>query len=212
MKKIILIGAGGHCKSCIEVIESLEAFSIEGILDPNLLVGSTLLGYSLIGDDAMIPSLIKQGYAFLITIGQIQTSTSRKIVFDKIKQAGGTMITLVSPHAIVSKHAIIGEGTVVLHGAVVNADVVIRENCIINTSAIIEHDVQVGAHSHISTNAVLNGAVKIGVNCFIGSGSILVQGVSVDDDVIIGANATVLNSIPKASTYVGTPAQPLKKI
>jgi len=33
MKKIILIGAGGHCKSVIDVIEQEARFEIAGIID-----------------------------------------------------------------------------------------------------------------------------------------------------------------------------------
>ena len=35
MKKIILFGAGGHCKSCIEIIENSSEYIIEYILDIN---------------------------------------------------------------------------------------------------------------------------------------------------------------------------------
>ena len=35
MKKIILIGNGGHCKSCIDVIESTKKFKIMGMIDNN---------------------------------------------------------------------------------------------------------------------------------------------------------------------------------
>ena len=33
MKPIILIGGGGHCISCIDVIEMTKEFSILGIID-----------------------------------------------------------------------------------------------------------------------------------------------------------------------------------
>jgi len=33
MKKLILIGAGGHCKSCIDVIENENKFKIVAIID-----------------------------------------------------------------------------------------------------------------------------------------------------------------------------------
>ena len=33
MKKIILIGGGGHCRSCIDVIESTKMFKIIGIIN-----------------------------------------------------------------------------------------------------------------------------------------------------------------------------------
>ena len=33
MKEILLIGAGGHCLSCIDVIESEKKFKIVGLID-----------------------------------------------------------------------------------------------------------------------------------------------------------------------------------
>ena len=33
MKDIILIGAGGHCESCIEIIEKEKKFKILGLVD-----------------------------------------------------------------------------------------------------------------------------------------------------------------------------------
>ena len=33
MKKIILIGAGGHCMSCVDVIELQHKFKIVGLID-----------------------------------------------------------------------------------------------------------------------------------------------------------------------------------
>ena len=49
--KIILIGGGGHCKSCIEVIESKGDFVIAGIIDVKEKIGTSLLGYPVIGCD-----------------------------------------------------------------------------------------------------------------------------------------------------------------
>ena len=34
MDKLLLIGAGGHCQSCIEVIEQNNKYLIAGIVDP----------------------------------------------------------------------------------------------------------------------------------------------------------------------------------
>ena len=33
MKNIVLIGAGGHCKSCIDVIELEKRFKVVGLID-----------------------------------------------------------------------------------------------------------------------------------------------------------------------------------
>ena len=49
MKKIILVGGGGHCKSVIDVIEQEGKFKIAGIIDRPNLLGSKILGYKFIG-------------------------------------------------------------------------------------------------------------------------------------------------------------------
>ena len=46
MKKIILIGSGGHAKSCVDVIEMEKKFKIVGFVDKN---SKKLLGYKKIG-------------------------------------------------------------------------------------------------------------------------------------------------------------------
>ena len=60
-KQIILIGAGGHCKSCIDVLESENKFEIIGILDLPNRFGQDILGYKIIGNDNDIPQLAKDG-------------------------------------------------------------------------------------------------------------------------------------------------------
>ena len=57
MKKIILIGGGGHCKSVIDVIEQEAQFKIAGIVDKSELLGSKILGYQVIGNDFDLENL-----------------------------------------------------------------------------------------------------------------------------------------------------------
>ena len=56
MKKIILIGSGGHAKSCVDVIEMEKKFKIIGFVDKN---SKELLGYKKIGSDDDLKKLLK---------------------------------------------------------------------------------------------------------------------------------------------------------
>ena len=97
---IILVGAGGHCKSCIEVIEAAGNYTIKGILDAKVAAGSRLLNYEVLGGDEKIVELA--GHAnnyFLITVGQIESPGIRLQIAQKIKKAGGKMATVVDPGA-----------------------------------------------------------------------------------------------------------------
>lgn len=178
--KIILLGAGGHCRSCIDVIEGEGRFKVAGIVDRiGADASSSLLGYPIIGTDADLPELRKQ-YAFaFVTVGQIRNSLVRRRLFDQLKELAYELPTIISPHAYVSDHAQVGAGSIVMHHALVNAGACVGENCIINTKALIEHDVQIGADCHISTGAVVNGGVNVGLGAFLGSNSVSVQEISI---------------------------------
>ncbi len=209
-KALILIGGGGHCKACIEVIESTDKYIIHGILDAPSRLGQSVLGYPIVGTDSDAASYIQQGYNFMVTIGQVGASQARTHQFDHLKAAGAIFPVVISPFARVSPHSSIGEGSIIMHGAVINADAQVGANCIINTGAIIEHDCRVGSHVHVSTGAILNGNCEIGNSCFIGSHATLNQQVYVILGTVVGAAALVNRSIHEAGVYVGVPAQKIK--
>ena len=195
MKKIILVGGGGHCKSCIDVIENENKYKIIGIIDKKK---NFLLNYKVYPESHINKNLIKNNFAF-VAVGHIKNYKVRVKLFNKYKDLGFKMPTIISPSAYISKHAVIGQGTIVMHGAIVNAGAVIGNNCIINTNSLIEHDVVIGDHTHISTEATINGGVIIGDKVFIGSRSIIRDNISVGEGSIVGANSYVKKNLKKNS-------------
>lgn len=203
-KDLILIGGGGHCKSVIDVAES-AGYNILGILDMPEEFGKSVLDYKVIGTDDDIPQFADKA-EFIITVGFIKSPAIRMRIFDKVREAGGKLATIIASTAHVSQYASLGEGTVVMHQAVVNADARIGENCIINTFCNIEHDAVIGDQCHISTGTMVNGDCKVGKMCFIGSQSVLSNGVNICDDVIVGVGSLVRKNILKPGIYSGNPA------
>jgi sugar O-acyltransferase (sialic acid O-acetyltransferase NeuD family) len=206
-KKIVLVGGGGHCKSVIDVIEMEGSYSIAGIIDIKEKLGLRILGYEICWTDEHIAELVKKYENFLITIGQIRNPDARITLYEKIKGLEGKMPVLVSPKAHVSRHATIGEGTVVMHHAVVNAEASVGKNNILNTGCLLEHDVEVGDHCHVSTKAVINGGTRIGDRVFVGSSSVLSQTISVGSDSVISSGSVVRKSIPAHAMAFGNPAR-----
>ncbi len=203
MKPLILIGGGGHCKSVIEVAESVNR-PIRGILDLPSEVGKEIAGYPVIGTDDTIPEYI-DSCEYLVTIGFIKNPEKRIGLYSRIQNLGGTFATLIASTAHVSRHACIGPGSVVMHNAFVNTGAKIGNNVIINTFCNIEHDVVIGNHCHISTGTMVNGDCKIGDNCFIGSQSVIVNGIHIGKNIIIGAGSTVPADIETPGIYIGSP-------
>ena len=198
MKSLLLVGGGGHCHSCIDVIEAAGMYQIEGVVQPKAS-SELILGYPVIGSDDDLPQLLKKSKSALITVGQIKTSETRIRLFDLLKKLDAEFPIVVSPKAYCSKHSVIGEGSIIMHGAVVNAGARIGNNCIVNSQALVEHGVEIDDHCHISTGARINGDVDIGRGSFIGSGVIIREGVRVGENVIIGAGQLVMRDVPSGT-------------
>jgi len=200
---IILIGGGGHCRACIDVIETEGRFKIYGIIDPNIPVGSSVLGYPIIGSDKDLPYILSDIPCVFITIGQIKNSKPRFNMFEYISNLNASIPIIRSPMAYVSQYATIDNGSIIMHGSQVGSNARIGANCIINSQSLIEHDAVISDHCHIATGAKVNGSVRIGPRCFIGSGAILREGITIGRDSIVGAGLYVPNNIPDGSVYVG---------
>lgn len=188
-EKIILIGGGGHCRSCIDVIEMEGKYEISGIIDTREKSGEKILGYKIIGTDDDLESLASAHQNFIITIGHLENPARRIEIFNNLKSIGVHLPVIVSPLAHVSKHAKVEEGTIIMHYAMVNSGAMIGKNCIINTKALVEHDTQIGNHCHISTSATVNGNCNVGDRCFIGSNSTVVHQRNVPSNTFIRAHS-----------------------
>jgi sugar O-acyltransferase (sialic acid O-acetyltransferase NeuD family) len=207
VKPIILIGAGGHCASCVEVVESADEWSIAGLVDTPERLGASLLGYGVIATDLELAALAARFGAALITVGQVGAPGPRRRLFDAARDAGFALPVIVASTSRISRHAAIGDGTIVMHRSFVNAGARIGLNCILNTGSIVEHDSIVGDHGHVSTGVIVNGGCSVGDCVMIGSGAVLLSGVSVAPGCIIGAGAVVTKDIREAGVYVGCPAR-----
>ncbi len=209
-KKIILIGGGGHCKSCIDIIEQLDTYEIFGILDVSEKLGQQISGYKVIGNDDAINTYSQQGFCFLITLGQIKSALRRKKLFDYLTEIEATIETIISPLAYVAKSAQIGTGSIIMHNATIIASSKIGSNCIINTGSTIEHDAVVGNHCHISTHVIINGECQIGNEVFVGSNSTISSQISISDKIVIGAGTVVISALSNQGVYVGNPSKLIK--
>ena len=191
MKEIVLIGGGGHCRSVIDVIEQEGLFEIAGIVDQPELLGTDVLGYSVIGNDSDLERLAKKYQYALVTVGQIKSPSLRIKLFDLASEAGFILPSIISPNAYVSQHASIGNGVVVMHDALINASTTIGDNCIVNSKALIEHDCRISEHCHISTSVTINGGVTIESSCFIGSGATTRESIIIKKESFIKAGSIV---------------------
>ena len=206
MSGVVIIGAGGHGRVIASILEAANT-KIAGFIDSGVKGD---LPYPVLGSDADIPKLIKEGTinSFIIGLGSVKGGASiRATLFDKMIAAGLAPAVAIHPTAILSPGVKLGAGTVVMAGAIINIATSIGKNCIINTGAIIDHDGDVGDHVHIGPGVTLSGHVRVGDNSLIGVGSTIRQSITVGKDVTLGAGSVVVSDISSGVTAFGNPAK-----
>ena len=195
MDEIILVGAGGHARSCIDVIEMSGQFKVIGLVERDEVSNQENFGYPVIGTDEDLPNLRQKCANALITVGQIKSPKIRMKLYQLLKELDFTLPVIVSPHAYVSKHARIGEGSIIMHGVIINANAKIGNNCIINNKSLIEHDAVIGDYCCIATGVNINGEVSVGNETFIGSCAVTKHEISIGKNCVIGAGVVLKNDI-----------------
>lgn len=169
--KLLIIGSGGHAKSCIEIIENIQKFKIMGLIDSKK--NKTINKYKVIFSDNEIMKIKSISKNLVLGLGSVDNTNKRAEIFERYKKLGFNFPTIIAKGATVSKNSKIGKGTIIFNHVLINSGASIGENCIINNKTLIEHDVKIEDHAHISTNVTINGNCKIGEKAFLGSGTIL---------------------------------------
>src|SRR5688572_18922654 len=209
MTRVVGLGAGGHAKVVIEILQLMGGYEVEGLLDPRKdLHGSEVAGVPVLGDDSLLSELYSRGVrdAF-IGLGTTGDTRLRKQLYDKTRSSGFQIVSSIHPAASLSKSAVLGHGVTVMAGAIINASAQLGDNVIVNTAAIVEHDCVIGNHVHIATGARLSGGVIVNDGAHIGLGSLIRQKIIVGHSAIVGMGAVVVKNVPADVTVVGVPAE-----
>ena len=150
MKKLLIIGAGGHGRVVAEIAEATGLYEIIDFVDDN--------SPNAVGRITALENLYKEYDSAFVGIGD---NHLRFELIHKLEAIGYEVPVLIHPTAYVSKSATIEKGTVLEPKAVVNTNTYIGLGCIISVGAIVDHDVKIGTCCHINAGAVVKAGGEI---------------------------------------------------
>lgn len=204
---IVVVGAGGHAKVCIELLRAMGeqvAWCVGEAGSPPQCLGVPVR----VGDEHLA-LLRQQGFnRIFVAIGSNRVRQKLGVL---VLELGYRLVNAISPRAVVSPTARLGQGIAIMAGAVINAEAAIGDFVIVNTGASVDHDCNLGCAAHIAPHCALAGNVTLGERGFLGVGSSVIPGISIGADAIVGAGAVVVANIGPQVTVVGVPAKSIKQ-
>lgn len=213
MKKLLLVGGGGHCKSVIDSVLDSNKYDDIKIVDLKENIGKDILGIKIIGTDECLEKLHKSGYEYaFVTLGSIGNPKIRIKLYNILKKIGFKIPIIIDKSAIISKNCNIKEGAYIGKNVVINTGSIIEKCSIINTGSIVEHDCNIEEFVHIASGSVLGGNVTIKRNSHIGSNSTIRQQIVISENVVIGIGSVVVKNIENNILAYGVPCRMVKRI
>lgn len=191
---VIVIGAGGHSKVLIDVLNRLD-LNIEGLTDPTLDCGDIYCGIPVIGDDSEILKYKPDEVLLVNAIGSLPGKNHRFILSTKFRSLGYRFATIVDNASFVSSNVVLGEGVQILAGVVVQPGCHIGNDTILNTNSSVDHDCIIGDYCHIAPGVTLSGGITIGNSTHIGTGACVIQNIHIGFNSVIGAGCVVYKNL-----------------
>lgn len=204
-RRVLLIGAGGHARVCVEALLDMGDAVIVGAVSSD---GTAIdgLGVSPCWREDELEQAIEVSGATDCCVAIGDNGTRRRFA-DSLVEQGIALASVVSASSVVSRTVHLGAGVQLIAGSVINAATVVGDGAIVNTNATIDHDCSIGRFAHVAPGAVLGGAVTVGDEAMIGLGARVLPGIGIGAGAIVGAGAVVTRDVEAHTVVVGVPAR-----
>ena len=209
MKRVVIIGAGGHAREVAEILRACSHdTAVLGFVDDQPeLEGKIINGLPILGGWSWFHSADMAEVAVICAVGSPE---ARRNLALRATESGLSFCNAVSPLAYVSPNARIGQGVMVFPNAVISTDCALGDHTIINVASTVSHDTELGSFSTLNPGVHVAGNVSIGEGCYLGVGASVIHGISVGAWSMVGGGAIVTGDLPANVTAVGVPAKVIK--
>jgi sugar O-acyltransferase (sialic acid O-acetyltransferase NeuD family) len=212
-ENIIIIGASGHAKVIIDIVEKENRHNIVGLIDSYKPKGTKKFEYKILGTEKDLNKLCKQ-FNFIAGIIAIGDNWTRKLMQKNITKLipNFKFVNAIHPDAIIGKNVTIGKGTVIMPGVIINSSSKIGDFCILNTKSCLDHDSELKNYSSLAPGVTVGGNVSIGSFSAICLGANVLQDIIIGEHSIIGAGALINRNVDSYKMVYGVPAKTIKPI
>ena len=192
---LAVYGAGGFALQMLGMVESVAGAGRPVCFIDDAKAGGTLFGIPIRSLDQ-----VDSEAAFVVAVADPQ---SRRSVAERLAR----FATLQAATALVSRHASVGEGTILCDHTIVEPGARIGRHFHGNIYAYAAHECDIGDYVTFAPRVNCNGKVRIGDGAYIGTGAFLKQGIRIGAGATVGMGSVVLGDVPAHATVAGNPAR-----
>ena len=211
-RKVVIFGNTDMAAMNYAYLKDASAFEVAAfVVDRAYIQHDTLLGLPVVAFESVEVEYPPEEYSFSLLAGFRDVNRFRSERYESVKDKGYALISYVSPAAIVSPEATIGEGCHIYEGAIVQPFAKLGNNVVVSPAAMIGHHAVIEDHCFISSRATILGLVRVGSHSVIAAAATILDGTRIAPRCIIGAGAVISKDTEEAEVYIGRPADRLSR-
>lgn len=199
MKKIVILGTGGHAAVVADLLRAIGRTDF-------IKIGPE-------DEEKLLKTASPDDFDLALGMGMpskdpVKGLTKRHEIGATLSRQGFHFPQLIHPSVVRAGNAIVGEGAQVMAGAVLQPRVVVGCFAIVNTRASIDHDCLLKMGCHVAPGATLGGDVEVGYESLVGIGATVLQGIRIGDRSLVAGGAMVVRTVRNGEVVMGVPATP----
>jgi len=207
-KEIILFGCGQMAEIAHVYIEHDSPFTVVAFcVDKDRISSSSFRGLPLVAFEEVGGIYPPDRYEMFIPMSAKDLNTQRESKYYAAKTMGYSLVSYVSPNAMIGPQTLIGDNCFIFEGNVIQPFASIGNNTILWSGNHIGHHSSIGAHCFLASHVVISGRVNVGNNCYFGVNSTVRDGINIASKCTIGAGALIMRDTDELQVYMGLPGK-----
>ncbi len=203
MKKVIIVGAGGHAAELVDYMIYMNQSSnadqdwdVLGLIDDSES-NYDAYDYNFPYLGAINDHIVNSDATYIMGIANMKY---RRNIIEQLIEKGAQFTNLIHPTALISPSAKIGIGCVISHNVSVGPKAIIRDFNLINSRCTIGHDSKIGNYNFLSPQVVTGGFAEMGDENFIGTNAAILPAIILGNHNTIAAGMIVDRKVEDNAT------------
>jgi sugar O-acyltransferase (sialic acid O-acetyltransferase NeuD family) len=208
MAKVVIFGLGDYAEVARAYLTEESAHDVVGFtVEEAYLTTARFAGLPTFPFERIEHEVPPQAAAMLVATGPSAANQNRARFYAAAKTKGYTLISHVSPKAIVWPGVPIGENSVIFEGCILEPFTSVGDDTILWSGVLVAHHSQIGNHCFLAPRVAISGRVVVEDHCFLGINSTVRDHVRIGAGCVVGAGALITKDTEPGSVYASPRSQ-----